>query len=109
VEPIGRITLPADARRALDVDASFQAVTRGRTLVLRRGGLGARLPIDQRGSLVLPLWLRRAADLSGSVLAQSPSAVSLEMPSAPRGSQGFRSKAPTGPSFRAAREQGVRI
>lgn len=65
VEPIGRITLPAEARRALDVDASLQAITRDRTLVLRRSGLGARLPIDQRG---LPPWLRRAADPSGSVL-----------------------------------------
>ncbi len=80
MEPIGRITLPADARRALDLDASLQAFTRDRTLVLRRGGLGARLPLDRRGRLVLPPWLRRAADLSGSVLvsariADSPTVV----------------------------------
>ncbi|MGH8958158.1 MAG: hypothetical protein ACRDVK_05740, partial [Acidimicrobiia bacterium] len=59
---------PAGARRALDVDTSLQAITRDRTLVLRRGGLGAHRPIDQRGRLVLPPWLRRAVDLSGSVL-----------------------------------------
>jgi bifunctional DNA-binding transcriptional regulator/antitoxin component of YhaV-PrlF toxin-antitoxin module len=74
VESIGRITLPTDARRALDVGTSVQAVSRELVLVLHRGGGGVCLLIDRRGRLVLPAWLRPAVDASGSVLVAARAA-----------------------------------
>jgi bifunctional DNA-binding transcriptional regulator/antitoxin component of YhaV-PrlF toxin-antitoxin module len=74
VEAIGRITLPARARRAFDVGTSVQAVSRDLILVLRHGGGGACLPIDRRGRLVLPAWLRPAVDASESVLVAARAA-----------------------------------
>jgi DNA-binding transcriptional regulator/RsmH inhibitor MraZ len=74
VEPIGRITLPADARHLLGTEVLVQAVSRERMLVLRRAGVGASLPIDGRGRLILPAWLRGAARSSGSVLVSARSA-----------------------------------
>jgi len=74
VEPIGRITLPADARQELGVEALVKAVSRDLMLVLRRGGVGASLPVDRRGRLVLPAWLRQMTQSSGSVLVAARSA-----------------------------------
>ena len=37
-------------------------------LMLHHGGVGARLPIDRRGRLILPAWLRGTARSSGSLL-----------------------------------------
>lgn len=74
VEPIGRITLPADARHLLGTEALVQAVSRERMLVLSSAGLGASLPIDRRGRLVLPARFRGAARPSGSVLVAARSA-----------------------------------
>jgi bifunctional DNA-binding transcriptional regulator/antitoxin component of YhaV-PrlF toxin-antitoxin module len=74
VEPIGRITLPVGARHLLGTEVLVQAVSRDRMLVLRRGGMGANLPIDRRGRLVLPAWFRGAARPSGSVLVSARSA-----------------------------------
>jgi hypothetical protein len=68
VEPAGRITLPPGARQVLGSESAAQAVSRGGVLVLHRGGVGASLPIDARGRLLLPAWLRGAARSSGSVL-----------------------------------------
>ena len=74
VEPIGRITLPPGARQVLGSESSAQAVSRGGVLVLHRGGVGASLPIDGRGRLILPAWLRGAARSSGSVLVAARAA-----------------------------------
>ena len=68
VEPTGRITLPPGARRVLGSESSAQAVSREGMLMLHHGGVGARLPIDRRGRLILPAWLRGTARLSNSVL-----------------------------------------
>jgi DNA-binding transcriptional regulator/RsmH inhibitor MraZ len=76
VEPIGRITLPAGARHVLGTGVLVQAVSRERMLVLRHGGVGANLPVDRRGRLVLPAWFRGATRSSGSVLVAARSAVS---------------------------------
>jgi DNA-binding transcriptional regulator/RsmH inhibitor MraZ len=74
VEPIGRITLPADARHLLGTEVLVQAVSRERMLVLRRAGVGTNLPIDHRGRLVLPAWFRGTTRPSGSVLVSARSA-----------------------------------
>ena len=68
VEPTGRITLPPHVRQVLGSESSAQAVSRGGMLVLHHGGVGASLPIDRRGRLIVPAWLRGTARLSGSVL-----------------------------------------
>jgi DNA-binding transcriptional regulator/RsmH inhibitor MraZ len=72
-----------DARRALDSRTSVQAVSRDLILVLRQGGVGARVTIDRRGRLILPAWLRRAVDASGSVLVAARAADSLAVVVAP--------------------------
>jgi len=74
VEPIGRITLPGDARHLLGTEALVQAVSRERMLVLSSAGLGASLPIDRRGRLVLPAWFRVSARPSGSIVVSARSA-----------------------------------
>jgi len=68
VETTGRITLRPHARRVLGSESSAQAVSGEGTLILHHGGVGVSLPIDRRGRLILPAWLRVAARLSGSVL-----------------------------------------
>ncbi|MHB1518620.1 MAG: hypothetical protein ACYCVN_10065 [Acidimicrobiales bacterium] len=75
MEPIGRITLPVGARHILGTEVLVQAVSRERMLVLSSAGVGASLPIDRRGRLVLPAWFRGAARPSGSVLVSARSAV----------------------------------
>ena len=62
VEPIGRVTLPVEARAVLDADGAgvVRVLCRDLTLVLRGGGAGASLTVDGRGRLFLPAWLRRA-------------------------------------------------
>jgi hypothetical protein len=74
VEPPGRITLPPGARQVLGSGSSAQAVSRGGCLVLHRGGVGASLPIDGRGRLIMPAWLRGLARSSGSVLVAARAA-----------------------------------
>jgi hypothetical protein len=76
VEPIGRITLPAGARHLLGTEVLVQAVSRERMLVLSGAGVGASLPIDRRGRLVLPAWFRGVTRPSGSVLVAARSAPS---------------------------------
>ncbi|MBI1843825.1 MAG: hypothetical protein HYR89_04345 [Actinobacteria bacterium] len=78
VEPIGRVTLPVEARAVLGADGVdadgagadgvVRALCRDLTLVLRGGGAGASLAVDGRGRLFLSAWLRRATVSSGSVL-----------------------------------------
>jgi hypothetical protein len=74
VEPTGRITLPPGARQVLGSEPSVQAVSRAGVLVLHRAGVGASMPIDARGRLILPAWLRGAARSSGSVLVAARAA-----------------------------------
>jgi hypothetical protein len=74
VEPAGRITLPPGARQVLGSESAAQAISRVGILVLHRSGVGASLPIDARGRLILPAWLRGAARPSGSVLVASRAA-----------------------------------
>jgi hypothetical protein len=74
VEPIGRITFPVGARHLLVAEVLVQAVSRDRMLVLSGAGVGANLPIDRRGRLVLPAWFRGATRPSGSVLVSGRSA-----------------------------------
>ena len=68
VESTGRITLPPGARGVLGSESSVQAISREGVLVLHHGGVGASLPIDRRGRLILPAWLRGRVRLSNSVL-----------------------------------------
>lgn len=63
LQPIGRITLPAEAGGALGWSPGVTVEIRGRSsrlaLVLRRDGTGAAFRVDGRGRLYLPVWLRR--------------------------------------------------
>ena len=79
VEPIGRVTLPVEARAVLHADGAadglggdaagdVRALCRDLALVLRGDGAGASLTVDGRGRLFLPAWLRQATVSSGSVL-----------------------------------------
>ena len=64
----GRVTLPAAARYALDGCASLRAVPRGEIVLVGPGAAGRPVTIDGRGRLVVPCWLRGAAEPAGSLL-----------------------------------------
>ena len=72
VEATGRLVLPAEARAALGATTGRPSPVRGGcnrvALVLRSDGAGAVIAADRRGRLRLPVWLRRAAAGSGSLL-----------------------------------------
>jgi bifunctional DNA-binding transcriptional regulator/antitoxin component of YhaV-PrlF toxin-antitoxin module len=72
VEATGRLVLPAEARSALGATSGQPSAVRGGcnrvALVLRTDGAGAVIVVDRRGRLRLPVWLRRAAAGSGSLL-----------------------------------------
>jgi hypothetical protein len=68
LEQIGRVGLPLEARQLLGVGVRVRAVSRDHMLVLHHGGVGATLPIDGRGRIVLPAWFRGAVRSSRSVL-----------------------------------------
>jgi hypothetical protein len=68
VEAAGRITLPPGARLVADERVPVRAVNRAPVLVLRAGGVGVPLPVDGRGRLALPAWLRRSSEPTGAVL-----------------------------------------
>jgi len=68
LEATGRVTLPPRARPVADAEEPVRAVSRGLMLVLRPGGVGAPVRLDQRGRLALPHWLRRLCEPTGSVL-----------------------------------------
>ena len=68
LERNGRVTLPAAARHALDECASLRAVARGEIVLVGPGAAGRPVTIDGRGRLVVPCWLRGAAEPAGSLL-----------------------------------------
>lgn len=67
----GRVCLPGNALVVLGAAADERAVVRGTCnrvgLVLHRDG-AAPLSVDSRGRVLVPVWLRRAAGESGSVV-----------------------------------------
>jgi DNA-binding transcriptional regulator/RsmH inhibitor MraZ len=79
LEQIGRVSLPPGARQILGAGVPVRAVSRDHMLVLHCGGVGASLPIDGRGRLVLPAWFRSSVRSSRSVLvaARSPAPASV--------------------------------
>jgi DNA-binding transcriptional regulator/RsmH inhibitor MraZ len=85
VEQIGRISLPAGARRALGTPGSVQAVSRDRMLVLQSEGSGTSIPIDGRGRLLLPAWFRGTTRLSSSVFVAACSTLAPTVVVAPTG------------------------
>jgi DNA-binding transcriptional regulator/RsmH inhibitor MraZ len=68
MERTGRVTLPAAARCVAEGLTVLRATSRDDALVLRRDGLGAPTQLDGRGRLLVPVWLRRAAERTRSVL-----------------------------------------
>lgn len=77
VDDGGRLTLPVDARGVAAGSGVVRASSRSDAVVLRREGLGAETPVDRRGRLQLPPWLRGHLRLSGGsvfVAARRPDA-----------------------------------
>jgi hypothetical protein len=68
IERTGRVVLPAAARAALDGRGSLRLSARGEVALLRDGGGGRAAAVDSRGRLVVPCWLRDAAEPDGSLL-----------------------------------------
>ncbi len=68
IERSGRVTLPAAARVAIEDRASLRLSSLGEVALLRCGGGGRPVSIDERGRVVVPCWLRDAADPEGSLL-----------------------------------------
>jgi hypothetical protein len=71
LQPPGRVTLPAAARHMLGAaagGATVRALWRDVALVVRLAGPGRSMAVDDRGRVVVPVWLRRAAAPSGTVL-----------------------------------------
>ena len=66
----GRISLPTGALGALGVEpgSTVRGFARGDRLVLHHDCAGRPVTIDARGRLTLPVWLRRAAHPTCSVL-----------------------------------------
>jgi DNA-binding transcriptional regulator/RsmH inhibitor MraZ len=64
----GRLTLPAEARQLADRASVVRVSSRGSAVVLRREGVGAVTPVDRRGRLLLPGWLRREAARDGGIV-----------------------------------------
>lgn len=62
-DPQGRLHLPNDARGPLGVQAGrrheLRGIGRHLALVLNVDGDGVAVPVDTRGRLSLPMWLRR--------------------------------------------------
>jgi hypothetical protein len=85
VERIGRLCLPAGARRTLSNHGPVRAVSRDHIMVLRHSDLGASLPIDGRGRLFLPTWFRGTVRSSGAVLVAARSTESPAVVLAPTG------------------------
>lgn len=68
IERCGRVMLPAAARLAIQGRASMRVSSRSEVALLRCGGAGRPVAIDQRGRVVVPCWLRDAADPERSLL-----------------------------------------
>ena len=68
IERAGRVTLPAVARTAVEGPVVLRLSSRGEVALLRDGGGGRPVAVDGRGRVVVPCWLRDAADPTGSLL-----------------------------------------
>jgi len=55
----GRLTLPPEARQLAARTTVVRASSRVGAVVLRPDGTGAATPVDRRGRVLLPAWLRR--------------------------------------------------
>lgn len=65
----GRITLPHEARQLPgSTTVVVRASSRGSAVVLRPDGGGAATPVDRRGRILLPGWLRRQARLQDGLV-----------------------------------------
>lgn len=53
----GRLTLPAEGRQ-LAADGTVRAFSQAGAVILRLDGVGASAPVDRRGRVLLPGWLR---------------------------------------------------
>jgi bifunctional DNA-binding transcriptional regulator/antitoxin component of YhaV-PrlF toxin-antitoxin module len=71
VDSIGRVRLPAQVRPTEDESPELLASSRDRSLVLRQSGPGTPRPVDDRGRLTLPAWLRRLVGPGGAVLVSA--------------------------------------
>jgi bifunctional DNA-binding transcriptional regulator/antitoxin component of YhaV-PrlF toxin-antitoxin module len=67
IERAGRVTLPAVVRTAIE-GARLRLSSRGEVALLRSGGGGRPAAVDGRGRVVVPCWLRDAADPEGRLL-----------------------------------------
>ena len=61
VDPAGRLTLPAKARLLFTGLDAVRLWSTGTNVVLRHEGAGALTPVDRRGRVLMPAWLRRCA------------------------------------------------
>jgi bifunctional DNA-binding transcriptional regulator/antitoxin component of YhaV-PrlF toxin-antitoxin module len=68
IERTGRVALPAAARAAVAGRESLRVSARGEVALLRRGGGGRAVAVDGRGRIVVPRWLRTAAEPDGTLL-----------------------------------------
>jgi bifunctional DNA-binding transcriptional regulator/antitoxin component of YhaV-PrlF toxin-antitoxin module len=58
----GRLTLPVEARRLAGDLGLVRVSSHADAVVLRREGIGAAMPVDRRGRVLLPDWFRRRVD-----------------------------------------------
>jgi len=68
VDSLGRVRLPAEARPTDNEAPELLASSCDRSLVLRRASIGTPRPVDDRGRLTLPVWLRRLVGDGNAVL-----------------------------------------
>jgi bifunctional DNA-binding transcriptional regulator/antitoxin component of YhaV-PrlF toxin-antitoxin module len=73
VDSTGRVTLPAEARKAIGVpcETSVAAIRRGMTVILRSGGVRLFVPVDGRWPIELPPWPQRRNPAARSGRSQS--------------------------------------
>jgi bifunctional DNA-binding transcriptional regulator/antitoxin component of YhaV-PrlF toxin-antitoxin module len=67
VDAAGRLRLPVEARQLAAGLGAVSASSNGDVVVLRRDGIGAATPVDPRGRVLLPAWLRRRVGHAGTV------------------------------------------
>jgi hypothetical protein len=69
IERTGRLTLPTAVRTAFEGRESLRISARDEVALLSGGGGGGRaVAFDRRGRIVVPRWLRAAAEPDGALL-----------------------------------------
>jgi bifunctional DNA-binding transcriptional regulator/antitoxin component of YhaV-PrlF toxin-antitoxin module len=68
IECTGRLILPAAARTAFERRDSLGLSARGEVALLTGDAAGSAVAVDGRGRLVVPRWLRAAAEPDASLL-----------------------------------------